>query len=306
MRKYMDYFSTTGLALAIFLVAGCSGDLSPTGANLNTDSSVENAGILTKHTIAYENAQPATATGSPAYYEPAAHAIDGNLNTGWNSGIHGAANITVTFAAPRTFSGLHVTSGALPAEVQHYTITATRTDNTTDVVSANFDVGGAPNPSGGISSKDFDLGNGFVEYKSVNIAIAGSSGPTASWKAIIEIELIVPFLHNEAPDVSGAIANPGTIWPPNKKMVDIAIDGIVDADGDAVTITIDSITNDETFEADASGVGTSTASVRADRNGNGDGRTYTIAFTADDGEGGLTSGAVTVEVPHDQRGKAKK
>ncbi len=96
------------------------------------------------------------------------------------------------------------------------------------------------------------------------------------------------------------MSNPGSLWPPNKKMVDIAIDGIVDVEGDAVTINIDAITNNETGSDDASGVGTSTASVRADRNGRGDGRVYTIAFTATDAEGASTSGSVTVVVPHDQ------
>ena len=55
---------------------------------------------------------------------------------------------------------------------------------------------------------------------------------------------------------------------------------------------------------DGTGVGTATASVRAERNGNrktpGNGRVYHIAFTADDGNGGTCSGTVTVCVPHDQ------
>ena len=56
---------------------------------------------------------------------------------------------------------------------------------------------------------------------------------------------------------------------------------------------------------DASGVGASTASVRAERSGTrkvpGDGRVYHIAFSADDGQGGQCTGTVTVCVPHDQR-----
>ena len=45
--------------------------------------------------------------------------------------------------------------------------------------------------------------------------------------------------------------------------------------------------------------------MRAQRDGSGDSRTYTIEFTVDDGNGGTASGSVTVEVPHDQ-GKGKK
>jgi cysteine-rich repeat protein len=50
---------------------------------------------------------------------------------------------------------------------------------------------------------------------------------------------------------------------------------------------------------DAAGVGTSTASVRAERDEAGDGRVYHITFRADDGRGGQCTGTVTVCVPPD-------
>src|SRR5262249_46845835 len=49
----------------------------------------------------------------------------------------------------------------------------------------------------------------------------------------------------------------------------------------------------------ATGVGTPTPHLRAERNGQGDGRTYHIDFIAA-GPGGTCSGEVTVCVPHDQ------
>ena len=106
------------------------------------------------------------------------------------------------------------------------------------------------------------------------------------------------------PDVAGAAPSIAEIWPPNNKMVDITIEGVTDPDGDAVTITIDGITNEETGEEDANGIGTSTAQVRAARNGKGDGRVYEISFTASDGQA-TSSGTVIVTVPHDQ-GKGQK
>ena len=109
---------------------------------------------------------------------------------------------------------------------------------------------------------------------------------------------------NQAPIVSAAAPSVATIWPPNNKMVDITIEGVTDPDGDAVTITIDGITNEETGEEDANGIGTSTAQVRAARNGKGDGRVYEISFTASDGQA-TSSGTVIVTVPHDQ-GKGQK
>ena len=105
---------------------------------------------------------------------------------------------------------------------------------------------------------------------------------------------------NTSPDVSGAAPSVASLWPPNNKMVDISILGVTDPDGDDVTIEITGITNNETGSADAGGVGTATAKVRAARNGKGNGRTYTISFTASDGQGGESQGTVEVSVPHDQ------
>jgi hypothetical protein len=67
-------------------------------------------------------------------------------------------------------------------------------------------------------------------------------------------------------------------------MIAVSIQGVVDPDCDAVTIRIDKIMQDEPVNGtgdgdtcpDASGVGTSTAQVRAERSGGGNGRVYTI------------------------------
>lgn len=121
-------------------------------------------------------------------------------------------------------------------------------------------------------------------------------------------------IENEPPDCSAAEADPSELWPPNHKGVDISIVGVTDPDGDVVSITVDSISQDEpVLETgtgsgntcpDAAGVGTDTAEVRAERAGNpkvpGDGRVYHIAFTAEDGQGGTCEGEVLVCVPHDQ------
>jgi hypothetical protein len=110
---------------------------------------------------------------------------------------------------------------------------------------------------------------------------------------------------NVGPACDNATANPDRLWPPNHKFVPIAIDGVTDPDGDMVTITIDSIFQDEAVTArgsgksapDGRGVGTSTAEVRAERVGGGNGRVYHIGFTATDGLGASCAGTVTVGVP---------
>jgi hypothetical protein len=50
---------------------------------------------------------------------------------------------------------------------------------------------------------------------------------------------------------------------------------------------------------DATGIGTSQASVRAERAGPQDGRVYHVFFKAGDGRGGVCEGQVQVCVPHD-------
>ncbi len=115
---------------------------------------------------------------------------------------------------------------------------------------------------------------------------------------------------NEAPDCSAAFASSGELWPPFHAYHDITVEGVTDPDGDPVTITITGIFQDEPVNSmgmgdgntcpDGTGVGTSIASVRAERNGRGDGRVYHISYTASDGQGGECDGTVTVCVPHSQ------
>src|SRR3990172_2524995 len=122
----------------------------------------------------------------------------------------------------------------------------------------------------------------------------------------------VCLIENEAPICSGALADPGTLWPPNHVLVPIGISGVTDADGDPLTITATSVTQDEAVTGKGIGSGNtspdaalSPLTVRSERNGNpktpGNGRVYHVAFTADDGQGGSCNGTVAVCVPHDQR-----
>ena len=121
----------------------------------------------------------------------------------------------------------------------------------------------------------------------------------------------ITLLYNRPPDCTDAAPSIDRLWPPNHKFVDVTVLGVTDPDGDPVTITIDSIFQDEptdtfgdgAFTPDGMGVGTDTASVRAERTGSknvpGNGRVYYIAFTAEDGLGGACDAVAEVGVPHD-------
>jgi subtilisin-like proprotein convertase family protein len=127
-------------------------------------------------------------------------------------------------------------------------------------------------------------------------------GKLNSWELMMDYEV------NEPPDCSGAEPSISLLWPANHKFVPVDIMGVTDPDDDTVTFTIESIFQDEAVDAkgsgktapDGRGVGTSSAEVRAERSGKGNGRVYHIGFAAADGNGGTCVGDVTVEVPHDK------
>jgi len=175
----------------------------------------------------------------------------------------------------------------------------------------------AADTEAGLSSQPFvAVSNGvpfaligqFIEARATLKAAPDGTSPVLSDLSVSVEEA------NQPPDCSAAAANPFKLWPPNHKFVTISIMGVTDPDGDPVTITIDSIRQDEPVKEpgtgsgntspDGTGVGTNTAQVRAERAGNpkvpGDGRVYHIGFTATDPSGTTCSGKVTVCVPHGQ------
>jgi hypothetical protein len=151
------------------------------------------------------------------------------------------------------------------------------------------------------------------------------------------------FTQNHSPDCSHAVASQTSLWPPNHKFSgDISVLGVTDADGDPVAITVTRVTQDEPLvgdrddntDADAMTAATyegartiedhgdpgaghddesrcpdavinpnGGVSLRAERFGNGNGRVYTIWFTAGDGRGGSCEGSVQVCVPHREHGR---
>ena len=140
-----------------------------------------------------------------------------------------------------------------------------------------------------------------VEFKS-NPQIA-SLYNADSYRSSDHDPVIVGLQLNAAPNCSMAEASSTELWSPNHKFVPTSILGVTD--GDKVTVTIDSIFQDEAVNSEGSGksaidgqgLGTSTAEIRAERAGGGNGRFYHIAFTANDSHGLSCTGVVKVSVP---------
>lgn len=124
--------------------------------------------------------------------------------------------------------------------------------------------------------------------------------------------LTSPVTLNRPPDVSQAAPSTAILWPPNHKMVPITILGVTDPDGDPFTIQITGISQDEPTNGlgdgdtcpDGQGINSATVQLRAERSGTGNGRVYTITFTATDSKGASSTGSVTVAVPHDMHSTA--
>jgi hypothetical protein len=155
---------------------------------------------------------------------------------------------------------------------------------------------------------------GFIGNDSFKYVVTDAAGAIAVATIAVTVRA-----SNQDPVCGNAVATPGLIWPPNHRPVDVAIGGIVDPDGDPLSIVVTRILQDEptntagdgNTSTDGGGIGTTTAWVRAERMGPqsdgsyNNGRVYEIFFTASDGRDGVCHGSVTVGVPHDGRLGAK-
>jgi dipeptidyl aminopeptidase/acylaminoacyl peptidase len=110
-------------------------------------------------------------------------------------------------------------------------------------------------------------------------------------------------LTNAPPDCSSVTAAPDLLFPANRRLVDVTLSGGTDPDGDAITLAVTGVTQDEpvrgrgdTTRPDAR-LRADRLQLRAERNPRGDGRVYVVAFTASDGDGGDCSGTAEVSVP---------
>jgi len=107
-------------------------------------------------------------------------------------------------------------------------------------------------------------------------------------------------------DCGGAQPTVATLWPPNHKLVEVGVQGLADAAGAPVAVTVTGVRQDEPVNDRGDGntapdavLAGAAAELRAERAGGGDGRVYHLDFTATSG-GRSCQGSVQVCVPHDQ------
>ena len=99
------------------------------------------------------------------------------------------------------------------------------------------------------------------------------------------------------------------LWPPNHKMIDLAVGGVTDPGATTVTVTVVGVTQDEPTAGLGEGDTPTDAIIqgnevllRAERAGTGNGRVYAITFRAENDFGETCTGTVSVCVPRAARG----
>jgi parallel beta-helix repeat protein len=105
------------------------------------------------------------------------------------------------------------------------------------------------------------------------------------------------------PTISALTATPNVLWPPNSKMVPVSIGLTVADDSDPAPVCqITGVTSNEPLGvSDWILTGPLSLNLRADRNGQGAGRIYSIEVTCTNASQLSASALVTVTAPHDQR-----
>jgi uncharacterized protein len=143
-----------------------------------------------------------------------------------------------------------------------------------------------------------------VGTTTVNCTVTDSGGRSGS------CSFTVTVTDSQAPVITGATANPSSLWPPNHKMVNVTINyGVTDNCTPTSAINCDltvasneppSPPGDGHTSADWTVVDAHHVQLRADREASGSDRIYTITITCKDSSNNTTTKTVTVTVPHNQ------
>ncbi|MFZ7113012.1 MAG: tannase/feruloyl esterase family alpha/beta hydrolase [Desulfatiglandales bacterium] len=137
---------------------------------------------------------------------------------------------------------------------------------------------------------------------------------TDSRNAVSSCEATVTVVDTTPPSISSVTASPDVLWPPNHKMVPVAVDlSVTDAcdENAADGCMIVSVASNEPIDGPGDGntepdyeiTGDLTLNLRAERSGTKNGRIYMVTVACTDASGNSSSNTVEVTVPHDQSKK---
>jgi len=146
----------------------------------------------------------------------------------------------------------------------------------------------------------------------VTLTVTDDKGESSSCTATVSV------IDDTAPEISVANNQLG-MWPPNHKYKTFTVNdfgvSVTDNCGCCIEAKITGVSSNEPDDAKGGGDGNTkndivivdegTVKLRAERQGGGDGRVYTITLSATDGSGNTTQATCEVIVPHDRSGLPK-
>jgi hypothetical protein len=203
-----------------------------------------------------------------------------------------------------------------------HTTTVTRTVNVVDTTPPVLTLVGASSvilelgdtfTDPGATADDTCAGNltsAIVVIGSVDTAVVGSYPlvyTVSDGYNTTQVTRDVQVVDTTDPDLTAVTPSPHVLWPPNGRMISVVVSvAVTDVSGAAVC-RISGVSSDEPARGrghdqrapDWLITGDLTLELRAERDGRGDGRTYTIAVECRDASGNAASGTGTVIVPHD-------
>ena len=133
----------------------------------------------------------------------------------------------------------------------------------------------------------------------ITLAVEDDYGETDTDQFVVTIE------DTTDPGINSASTSPDTLWPPNHKLMHVAVTvNATDACG-GVSCKIISVSSNEPVNGTGDGntspdwliTGDLTLELRAERSGNGSGRVYTITIECQDESGNTSQTSTTVTVP---------
>jgi hypothetical protein len=107
------------------------------------------------------------------------------------------------------------------------------------------------------------------------------------------------------PQILNLTANPNILWPANHRLVPVKLTvNATDDSGGALKFRISKVSSNERVTGSAPDwqlTGALSLNLRAERSAKGKGRVYTVTVECQDPSGNVSSAAVQVRVPHDER-----